>query len=95
MVNTWGDLLMDRLQHIPNCARDIATHGVRQGAAAAVAMAQTCNGHKLHLLEPVFPEGEDWAGFDELVMQFHVAADAIGNDVSTDSVVKRVFLSED
>ena len=86
---------MDRLQHIPNRARDIATHGVRQGAAAAVAVAQTCTGHKLHFLEPFFPGGEDRVGFDELVMQFHVAADAIGNDVSADSVVKRVFLSED
>jgi hypothetical protein len=49
----------------------------------------------LHLLEPIFPGGEDRVGFDELIMQFHVATDAIGNDVSADSVVKRVFLSED
>jgi len=28
-VNARGDLLVDRLQDIPNCARQIATHGVR------------------------------------------------------------------
>ena len=30
-VNARGDLLVDRLQDIPNRARQIATHGVRQG----------------------------------------------------------------
>jgi len=95
MVNTRGDLLVDHLQDIPNRARQIATHGVRQGAATALAMAQTYTGHNLLLLEPVFHEGEGRAGFDDLVVQFDVATNAITNEVSVDSVVTKVFLGED
>ena len=94
MVSPRGDLLVDRLQDILNCAREIATCGVRQGAATALAVMQTCTGHKLRLLEPVFPKGEGRAGFDELIVLFDVAADAIGNEVSADSVVNKVFISE-
>ena len=39
-VNARGDLLVDRLQDIPNRARDIATHRVRQGAATTLAVPQ-------------------------------------------------------
>ena len=53
-VITKGDLLVDRLQDIPNCASQIGTHGVWQGAATALAVAQTYTGHNLLLLEPVF-----------------------------------------
>ena len=94
-VNARGDLLVDRLQDIPNRTRQIATHGVRQGAATALAVAQTCTGHNLLLLEPVFPEGEGRAGFDDLVVQFDVTANAIANKVSANSVVTKVFLGED
>ena len=94
-VNARGDLLVDRLQDIPNRAREIATHGVRQGAATALAVVQTCTRLKLLLLEPVFTEGEGRTCFDELIMQFDVAAIVIGNEVSADSVVSKVFLGED
>jgi len=91
-VNARGNLLVDRLQDLPNCAREIATHGVHQGAATALAVAQTCTRQKLLLLEPVFPKGEGRAGFDELIVLFDVAADAIGNEVSADSVVNKVLV---
>ena len=86
MVNARGDLLVDRLQDIPNRARQIATHGVRQGAATALAVAQTCTEHNLLLLEPIFLEGEGRAGFDDLIVHFDVTANAIANEVSTDCV---------
>ena len=57
-VNARGNLLVDRLQDIPNRAKKIATHDVRQGAATALAVAQPYTRHNLILLEPVFPEGE-------------------------------------
>ena len=57
-MNARGDLLVDRLQDIPNRTRQIATHDVRQGAATALAVVQTCTRRNLLLLEPVFPEGE-------------------------------------
>ena len=94
-VNARGDLLVNRLQDIPNRARQIATHDVRQGAATALAVSQTCTGHNLLLLEPIFPEGEGRAGFDDLVVQFDVTANAIANEVSADSVVTKVLLGED
>ena len=94
-VNARGNLLVDRLQDIPNRAKKIATHDVRQGAATALAVVQTCTGHNLLLLEPVFPEGEGRAGFDDLVVQFDVTTNAIANEVSADSVVTKVFLGED
>ena len=94
-MNARGDLLVDRLQDIPNRARQIATHGVRQEAAIALAVAQTCTRHNLLLLEPVFPEGEGRTSFDDLVLQFDVTANTIANEVSSDSVVTKVFLGED
>ena len=94
-VNAKGDLLVDRLQDIPNRAKQIATHGVRQGAATALAVAQPYTRHNLILLEPVFPEGEGRAGFDDLIVQFDVTANAIANEISADSVVTKVFLGED
>ena len=93
--NARGDLLVDRLQDIPNCASQIGTHGVWQGAATALAVVQTCTRHNLLLLEPVFPEGEGWAGFNDLVVQFDVTANAIANEISADSVATKVFLGED
>jgi hypothetical protein len=91
-VNARGDLLVHHLQDIPNRARQIATHGVRQEAATALAMTQTCTRHNLLLLEPVFPEGEGRAGFNDLVVQFDVTANAIVNEVSADSVVTKVLV---
>ena len=58
-------------------------------------MVQICTRHNLLLLEPVFPKGEGLTGFDDLVVQFDVAANAIANEVSADSVVTKVFLGED
>jgi len=75
---------VDRLQDIPNHAKEIATHGVRQEATTALDVVQTCTGHKLLLLVSVFPGEESRAGFDELVLQFNVAIDTIGNEVSAD-----------
>jgi len=58
-------------------------------------MAQICTRHNLLLLELVFPEGGGRAGFDDLVVQFDVTANAIANEISADSVVTKVFLGED
>ena len=39
MVNPRGTMLIDYMQDIPNCARVVAYHGVRQGVAVALAVA--------------------------------------------------------
>ena len=53
-VNAKGVSLEDRLQDILVHAREVATHGIRYGAGAALAAAQLCLGHELHHLEPGF-----------------------------------------
>lgn len=89
-VNSRASSLVDRLQDIPNRAREIVSHGVRQAAATALVTVRIQLGHKLHFLQPVFPEREDQADFKELVDEFDEAAGAIDN-VDLDSVVNKVF----
>ena len=54
VVNARSVSLEGRLQDISIHAREVATHGVRYGAGAALAAAQLCSGHELHHLEPGF-----------------------------------------
>lgn len=93
-VNARDALLTDRLQYIPNRTREIAGHGVRQGATIALAMMQTQLGHDLRTPHPVFPEGEDRADFKEIVNELDEAAGAIGAEVDVEGVINRVFLGE-
>ena len=49
-VNARGTILVVRLHDIPNRVREVAFHGVRHGAAMALAAAQVYSGHDLRLL---------------------------------------------
>jgi hypothetical protein len=93
-VNARGTLLVDRLQDIPNHAREIVGHGVRQGAATALATVQTQLGQELRTLQPVFLEGEDRVDFEDLVDELDEAARAIGDEVDVEGVVNRAFLDD-
>jgi hypothetical protein len=42
------------LQDISVRAREVATHGVRYGASATLAVVQLHSGHELCHLEPIF-----------------------------------------
>jgi hypothetical protein len=55
---------------------------------------QTQLRHELQTLHPIFPEGEDRAGFEELVDKLDEAARVIGAKVNVEGVVNRVFLGE-
>ena len=46
-VNARGDILVVRLHDILNHVREVALHGVRHGAAMALAAAQARLGHNL------------------------------------------------
>ena len=46
-MNARGDTVAARLQDIPNHVREVAGHGVRRGAAVALATAQFQTGHDL------------------------------------------------
>jgi hypothetical protein len=86
-------LLADCLQDIPNRVREIATHGVCQGAATALALAQLHTGRELHHLQRIFPEEAELADYDELVDDFEGVADAISNDIDADGIVNRSFMT--
>ena len=43
-------MLVVRLYDVPNCVREVALHGVRHGAAVALAVVQARSGHELQLL---------------------------------------------
>ena len=59
MVNTCGDTIVACLWDIPRHVREVGGHGVHQGAAVALAVAQRQTGCNLWLMEPNFPEGEE------------------------------------
>ena len=46
-VNARGVVPVVRLHDIPNHVREVALHGVRHGAAMALAAAQAHSGHNL------------------------------------------------
>jgi hypothetical protein len=90
-VNAKGTLLVDRLQDIPNRFREVATHGVRHGAATALAITQIRTGQELHFLQHVFLDGDESADYDELVDDFERVAETISNNIDADGVVNKVF----
>ena len=53
-VNARGAIPMVHLHDILNRVREVALHGVRHGAAMALAAAQARSGHELLLLPTVF-----------------------------------------
>ena len=66
-VNARGVSLEDCLQDIPVCAREVASHGVRYGAGAALAAAQLRSGHELCHLEPSFPDTDRLEDQEDLI----------------------------
>ena len=69
--------LEDRLQDILVRAREVATHGVRYGAGAALAVAQLRSGHELRHLEPGFPDIDRLEDQEYLIGDFTDVAEAI------------------
>ena len=95
-MNARGDTIAARLQDIPNLIREVAGHGVRHGAAVALATAQFENDHDLLQIEPFhFLLGsEDWWNFEELADDMEMAAAAISEDVNIEAVIGNVFADD-
>ena len=95
-VNARGNTVAARLQDIPNRVREVAGHGVRCGAAVALATAQFQTGHDLLQVEPVhlLLGSEDWWVFEELADDMEMAAAAISEDVSIEVVIGNVFADD-
>ena len=69
-VNARGAVLVVHLHDIPNHVRKVALHGVRHGAAMALAAAQAHSGHNLRLLPHDFPDAAHPGEHERLVEDF-------------------------
>ena len=76
-INNRGVILVVRLHDIPNHVREVALHGVRHGAAIALASAQSQYGHELRFLPHGFPTAAHPGDYERLVEDFFSAANPI------------------
>jgi len=90
-VNARGSLINARLHDILACVREIALHGVRHGAAVALAAAQVQTRHDLHTMEVGFLTDDGPKGHEDLIEDFTAAAEAIVDITSAQDVVNKVF----
>jgi len=90
-VNAKGVVPMVCLHDIPNRVREVALHGVRYGAAMALAAAQVHSGHDLRLL----PCGALATGYprdyERLVEDFSDTANSVALTSQADDIVNKVF----
>ena len=63
-------MLVVHLYNVPNHVREVALHGVRHGAAVALAVAQARSGHELQLLPYGFLATEHPDNHERLVKDF-------------------------
>ena len=90
-VNARGAVLVVRLHDIPNRVREVALHGIRHGAAMALATAQAYSGHNLRLLPHGFPDTAYPREHESLVEDFMSAANSIAFNTLADDIVGKVF----
>jgi len=87
---------VERLQDVPNRIQEVALHGVRSGAANALAVAQLRHGVQLlKSLTPNFIEEGNDEGIEELVEEFAPCADAVTQISSVEDIIARAFGDED
>jgi hypothetical protein len=95
-VNARGDTVVTRQRDIPRCVREVAEHGVRRGAAVALAIAQFQSGHDSLQVEPIYLPlgGEDWWAFEELADDMEMAATVISENISIEAIIGNVFADD-
>ena len=91
-VNARGVVPIVCLYDIPNCVRDVALHGVRHGAATALAAAQARSGQNLQLLPHGFLDAAYPGEQERLVEDFMSAANSVAFNTLVDDIVGKVFL---
>ena len=82
---------MVRLHNIPNRVREVALHGVRHGAATALAAAQARSGHNLRLLPHGFPDAVHPGDHERLTEDFLSIADFVAFNTLANDIVGKVF----
>ena len=90
-VNARGAVSMVRLHDIPNRVREVALHGVRRGAATALAAAQARSGQNLQLLPHGFPDVAHLGDHERLVEDFSRSANFVAFNTLADDIVSKVF----
>ena len=91
-VNARGAVPVVRLHDIPNRVREVALHGIRHGAATALAAAQARSGQNLQLLPHGFLDAAYPGEQERLVEDFMSAANSIAFNTLADDIVGKVFL---
>ena len=92
-VNARGAVPVVRLHDISNRVREVALHGIRHGAAMALAAAQACSGLNLRLLPHGFSDTAYLGEHERLVEDFMSAANSIAFSTLADDIVGKVFSS--
>jgi len=92
-VNARGAVQAARLHDIPNRVREVALHGVRHGAATALATAQARSGHNLQLLPHGFLDAVPPRDHEHLIDEFFSAANSVAFNTSADDVVSKLFFN--
>ena len=92
-VNARGAVPVVYLHDIPNRVREVALHGVRHGAAMALAAAQARFDHNLWLLPHGFPDVAHLGDHERLVEDFSRSANFVAFNTLADDTVSRVFFS--
>ena len=90
-INARGAILVVHLHDIPNHVREVALHGVRHGAAMALAAAQARSGHELQFLPHGFPAAAHPRDHERLVEDFFSTANSVAFNTQADDIVSKVF----
>ena len=90
-VNARGAIPIVRLYDIPIRVREVALHGVRHGAAMALAATQARSGHNLWLLPHGFLDTVHPEDHERLVEDFLSAANSVAFNTLADDIVGKVF----
>ena len=91
-VNARGAVPVVRLHDIPNRVREVALHGVRHGAATALAAAQARSGQNLQLLPHGFLDAAYPREQERLVEDFMSVANSVAFNTLANDIVGKVFL---
>ena len=90
-VNARGAVPVVRLHDIPNHVREVALHGIRHGAAMALAAPQARSGHNLRPLPHGFPDATHPGEHERLVEDFPSAANYVAFNTLADDILSKVF----
>ena len=90
-VNARGTILVVCLHDIPYHVREVTLHGIRHGAAMALAAAQARSGHDLQLLPYGFVATERPGDHERLVDDFFNAANSVAFNTQANDIVSKVF----